>query len=353
MKLLIITQIVDSQDSNLGFFHRWIEEFAGQCDSVSVICLKEGGHYLPRNVKVYSLGKPHSAKASRGAGSRLRYIWRFYRYIFTLRNEYDAVFVHMNPEYAVLGGYLWKRWKKQVALWYAHRSDTRKLRMALRWVTYVLTVSDDSFAIATPKLRAVGHGIDTDAFKPGIKEESTQLRITTIGRMAQSKHLVEMLGMLQELYTRKENFIFTIVGDPITEAEQQYAEKVKAAVASAAWKSQVVFAGPMPHADLPEFLKTQDVFLNLSTTGNMDKAGLEALAAGIPLLSSNPQFEGLLAPYGLYVPSMHPKTLAEALLAFMQRPDQPAALSTLRNKVVAEHSLRRLIPRIIDLLRHP
>jgi len=343
MKLLILTQIVDRDDSNLGFFHRWIEEFAKHTEEVNVICLKEGDHFLPDNVRVYSLGKEESA-------SRLTRVWRFYRYIFKLKNEYDAVFVHMNPEYVVLGGYWWHRWHKTVALWYAHRSDTRKLRAALRWVTYVLTVSPDSFAVPTPKLRAIGHGIDTGLFKPQIKEESTLLRIVTTGRIAESKHILEMLGMADELYNRKENFIFTVVGTPITEAEREYAQKLQAAVATAPWSGQVHFAGPMPHAKLPEFLQTQDVFLNFATTGNMDKAGLEALSAGLPLLSTNPQFDALLAPYGLYVPGMHPKELADALLAFMQRPDQPAVLATLRNKVVAEHSLERLIPRIMSLL---
>lgn len=343
MKLLIVTQIVDREDSNLGFFHRWIEEFAKQAKEVSVICLKEGDHFLPDNVRVYSLGKEDGT-------SRLARVWRFYRYIFKLKNEYDAVFVHMNPEYIVLGGYWWHKWHKTVALWYAHRSDTRKLRTALKWVTYVLTVSPDSFAVATPKLRAIGHGIDTGMFKPHIKEESTQLRIATIGRMAESKHLLEMLGVLDELHARKENFAFTFVGSPITEAERAYAKKVEAAVAAAPWRGQVTFAGALPHEKLPEFLNTQDVFFNFATTGNMDKAGLEALAAGVPLLSTNPQFEPMLNPYGLYVSGTHPKALTEALLAFMQRPDQPAVLATLRNKVASEHSLERLIPRIMSLL---
>ena len=308
-----------------------------------MICLKQGEYSLPENVHVYSLGKEVGT-------SRVTRVWRFYRYIFKIRGDYDAVFVHMNPEYVVLGGYWWKRWHKTVALWYAHRSDTKKLRVALKWVTYVLTVSQDSFAIPTPKLRAIGHGIDTELFKPHIKEESTLLRITTIGRVSSSKHILEMLGMLNELYNRKENFTFTIVGVPITKTEQSYAEKVEAAISNVPWKSHVRFAGSMPHAQLSAFLNTQDAFLNFSTTGNMDKAGLEALAAGVPLLTTNPQFAPLLSPYGLYVPEMRPQALADALLAFFERPDQSAILATLRNKVVAEHSLERLIPRIINLL---
>ena len=57
MRLLIVTQKVDREDDLLGFFHQWIIEFAKHCESVTVICLEEGSHRLPSNVRVFSLGK--------------------------------------------------------------------------------------------------------------------------------------------------------------------------------------------------------------------------------------------------------------------------------------------------------
>ena len=57
MKLLIITQTVDINDQILGFFHRWVEEFAKHCEQITVICLEKGIHDLPQNVRVFSLGK--------------------------------------------------------------------------------------------------------------------------------------------------------------------------------------------------------------------------------------------------------------------------------------------------------
>jgi len=56
MKLLIITQKVDINDDNLGFFHRWLEKLASRFEKLSVICLAEGEHHLPSNVAVFSLG---------------------------------------------------------------------------------------------------------------------------------------------------------------------------------------------------------------------------------------------------------------------------------------------------------
>ena len=57
MKLLILTQKVDKNDPILGFFHRWVEEFARHCEQVTVIALGVGEYDLPQNVRVFSLGK--------------------------------------------------------------------------------------------------------------------------------------------------------------------------------------------------------------------------------------------------------------------------------------------------------
>ena len=137
MKLLIVTQAVDTEDPALGFFCSWIEEFAKHAERVEVICLKEGKHTLSANVRVHSLGKPCSAEATQGAGKRLKYIFNFYRYIWQLRHDHDAVFVHMNPEYVVLSGLFWRLWGKRIGLWYTHKSVNLKLRVAA-WLADVI-----------------------------------------------------------------------------------------------------------------------------------------------------------------------------------------------------------------------
>lgn len=101
MNLLILTQKVDKNDSNLGFFHRWLEEFSKKCEKVTVICLYKGEYSLPNNVRILSLGKEKGV-------CRLKYLFNFYKYIFKYRREYDSVFVHMNQIYMILGGSWWK-----------------------------------------------------------------------------------------------------------------------------------------------------------------------------------------------------------------------------------------------------
>jgi glycosyltransferase involved in cell wall biosynthesis len=335
MKLLICTQTVDTRDAHLGFFHAWIEEFAKHCEGVSVICLDEGAHTLPKHVRVYALGR----------GNRLLRAWKFLRYAYTLHNEYDSVFVHMNPEYAVLGGWYWRMSGKKVVLWYAHKSITVKLRLALQFVTAVCSVTSTSFPIATRKLHAVGHGIDTALFQPRPRTKSDTLHLVTAGRIAESKHTLEMLDVIEVLKRRGIPVQFSIVGGAGTPEEEQYKRRLIDAIQARGLRDEVVLYGAMPHQQLPEFLVNQDVFLNFGTTGNMDKAGFEPLVMGLPLVSTNTAFKELLSPWGLYVDIGNADAIADAVVRAWSM-----AIPELTAEVIRMHSLSALVPKLLPYL---
>lgn len=339
MKLLICTQIVDQNDPILGFFHRWIQEFAVHCEHVEVICLKEGTHALPANVHVHSLGK------ERGAVSKMQYAFRFWRQLYRVRHEYDAVFVHMNPEYMLLGGLYWRFAQKPTALWYVHKSVTPKLRLAVLLLGSVFSVSRESFRLQTSKLHIVGMGID-----PSMTADPAPriggIRIITTGRIAHTKRIMEMLDVLDVLYRDGKEFTFTVVGAPVNPEDFVYEKILIEAVQAKPYASRVFLRGAVPHTAIPALLREQSVFLNLSATGSVDKAVLEALASGVPAVVSNEAFKDMLSPFGLYVGSGDAAQLAHAV-------EQAAMLDPkpLRDMVLATHSLKRLVPTILETLQ--
>jgi glycosyltransferase involved in cell wall biosynthesis len=337
MRLLILTQVVDPGHSNLGFFDAWIREFSKHCESVEVICLQEGAHNLPENVLVHSLGKEVRV-------SRIVYLIRFYRYIWTLRRGYDAVFVHMNPEYVVLGGLFWRAWGKKVGLWYVHKSVTLRLRLAVMIANTVFTVAPESFRLKTRKLAVVGHGIDTNLFRPQIRTASSVLRIVTVGRVSSSKGIDKMLEALDVLCARGIRLTFSIVGAPITAADQPYEAQLKQTIASKPYASSVAMRGALPNRELPEVLRESDVFVNISATGGYDKAVLEALACGVPAISSSDSFRPFLDPYGLFIRDTGPEMLARAIEAAARTDVAP-----LQREIEEHHSLSRLIPAILRI----
>ena len=158
LKLLIVTQKVDRNDSVLGFFHRWIEEFAKYCSQLTLICLQRGEYNLPANVKVLSLGKETGR-------SRVKYLWRFYKYIWQERKNYDVVFVHMNQEYILLAGWLWKILGKKVFMWRNHYSGSLFTDIAASFCRKVFCTSKYSYTAKYKKTVLMPVGIDTNLFR--------------------------------------------------------------------------------------------------------------------------------------------------------------------------------------------
>ena len=343
MKLLIITQTVDEGDPVLGFFVSWIVEFSKQVEQVEVICLKLGRSDLPKNVRVHSLGKEDPPRTFFISWRRAVYVFRFLRLAWRLRREYDAVFVHMNPEYVVLAGILWRALGKRVALWYTHRSVDLKLRIAAVLTNVIVTASAESFRLPSTKVRVIGHGIDMTQFVPPPKKPTgTTLRVLTIGRLSSTKRIMEMLAAIDTLVARDVSIAFTIAGVPATVADAAYERQVHAMIFAKPTASHVQFLGAVSHADIPALLERHDVFLNLSTTGSLDKAMLEALAAGMPAVTTNIAFRDLLAPVpGLFVETDSSTAIADAL-SLAAHADVTSITATIRAQFALPHTIHEV-----------
>ncbi len=355
MKLLIITQKVDEHDQVLGFMHRWIEEFAMRCEALTVICLEEGTHHLPRNVKVLSLGKEHWQ-------SRVRYVLRFWYFIWRERNDYDAVFVHMNQIYVVLGWLGWRVLGKKISLWYAHGAVSASLRVAETMTDVVFTSTASGFRIRSAKVRIVGQGIDTDYFAPptyiGVpiaRLENQMPKIIMIGRLSPAKDQATLIQALELLARANEKFEADIIGGAGREEQELYAQCLYRMVDEKNLGKFVRFTGGVPHKDILAYLRQADIFVNPGLTGSLDKAGLEAMATGLPVLTCNEAYVEVLGGYHdlLMFEKKNPADLAKKLMALMRM--DPASLlhlrQSMRSIVVAHHRVEGLIGKIIAILK--
>jgi glycosyltransferase involved in cell wall biosynthesis len=338
MRLLIVTQTLDPDDSTLGFFVEWIKSFAQHVTAIEVISLKKGVFNLPANVRVHSLGKEIKPASS------WVYAWRFLKLAWQLRHNYDAVFVHMNPEYVVVAGWLWRLLRKRTVLWYVHRSVNVRLRIAVIFAHAVATASVESFRLSTRKVRVLGHGISL-SHSPSRSPEIGRLRILTIGRISPTKRVLEMLQAVKLLHERGFPVEFSVVGGFSTQQEYEYQQILTAYVQDSGLRDVVHFRGSVPHQQIATVLADADVFLNLSATGSLDKAVLEAIAMGVAPVTSNEAFKTLLSPYGLYVASNDPVTISEVI------PKAPEKdLQTLQKSVARDYALENLIPRLVKVL---
>lgn len=304
--LLIITQAVDKNDSNLGFFCEWLEEFARQVDNLYVIANRVGAYNLPKNVTVVSLGKEDGA----GRITRLFYFWK---YLVNFLPRAQGILVHMCPEYVIYGGWIARLFHKKIGLWYLHKSLTWKLKLSSLLVNYIFTAHSDGIPLKSDKVAVTGHGINLDIFYFNKKEESADnLRLLTVGRIAESKNLlflVKFAIILQQKLDKPVEFI--IIGGPYLAEDIKYLETIKQyiqeqpsfAKATQGKKEEEIvdFIGTIAHKDLGEYYKKADIFLNASRTGGVDKAVLEAIVSGVPVITSNSAFKNLLPAECLFI----------------------------------------------------
>ncbi len=287
MRLLVVTQKVDKNDDVLGFFHEWLKHFAERVERVEVICLHVGEYDLPSNVAVYSLGKES------GVG-RFTYLARLFKLIFTL--PYDAVFVHMNPEYVVLCGWWWRLARKRVVLWYAHRQINLKLRLAIFFSNVVATAAPESLRVQSRKVRAIGHGIDTARFASiTLRPVPTAMRLVSVGRLTPIKDLETMIDAILLLRRQGIEATLTLVGAPAAQGDAAYARAMQTRAAGD--HGAVLFAGSVPNSRMNEVYVKYDVALNACPTGGVDKAVLEAMASGLPTLAANEAFRPYFGRY--------------------------------------------------------
>ncbi len=349
MKILILTQKVDKNDDVLGFSHGWIAEFAKHCEKVTVVALGVGECDLPRNVEIFSLGKENISQKSKvhKVESKLKYIFNFYKYIWQERKSYDTVFVHMNPEYLVLGGILWRLWHKKIGLWYTHKAINFKLYLASKLADIIFTASPESFGLKNKKVKVVGHGIDTNQYnlvQP--LANNGFLKILCVGRISPIKNqqlLIEAVDLLVRQYSY-ENLKVDLVGPVTSEKDIKYRDKLKKIVEDKNIPSLVNFVGSVPNRDIIKKYQEAGLSINLCPTGGMDKVVLESMACGIPVVVLNKTFENTL-PARFILKNDNAHELAEKIIE-ISKESRPQI--ELRSEIVKRHSLENLIKNIVN-----
>jgi glycosyltransferase involved in cell wall biosynthesis len=331
MKLLIITQKVDRKDPILGFFHRWVAEFARQCDQATVVGQMVGEHEFVKNVQVESLGK----ESGRNKVAQVLHFWRL---CFGLRSQYDAVLVHMTPIWMVLGAPLWILLRKRRYLWYEARGTRWPLRIALRAVQKVFSASVHGMPLRSQKSVVVGHGIDTDFFAPG-KEERDPYLLLTVGRITQSKHLPAILAAFKQL---PKEFTLMMVGRPLTKEDDELAASLQEEIAKGNLQNRVSMQPVTQDALLP-LLQRASIFVHASST-SLDKAVLEALSTGCVVISTAEAVQPLLLPDC----QATEQTLAARIqdIAGLSAKDREDIAYRQREIIQRDHSLSRLVQRL-------
>lgn len=315
MKLLMITQKIDTNDDILGVYHEWAREIAKSFEKLSVICLYRGFISLPKSIRVFSLGKEKKR-------SRFLYLKNFYAFIWSLRNNYDVVFVHMNPIYIALGFIPWRIMGKKMYMWYAHPADNIFVRLGYLLCDKIVTSVPEAFYIKSKKVIAIGQGIDTALFSPSRNKGIGEKKLLYLGRISPSKRVEVLLEAVFLLKNEGADFSVSIVGDPSDAyGGKAYCHSLQKFVIEHNLSGVARFFSSVPNRETQHIYNQHEIFVNLSPLGYFDKTVLEAMACERLVLASNEAYK-----------SLFPKELQGALLF---RQNDPADLAIKIKKAIA------------------
>ncbi len=345
-RLLLFNLVTDARHPILGFTTQWICELAARVESIDVITMQAGELAVPDNVRVHSVGKELGY-------SEPRRVIEFYRLLFRILRErrIDGCFSHMIHVFSALAGPVLRARGIPLVTWYAHPSLSRSLKVAHFFSNRMVTSLPNAYPYRHDKLAVIGQGIDTTLFAPAAAASVDDEVILCVGRISPVKNHATLLRALALL---PERFRVVILGATAGAADEACAAGLRQLAQELGLEKRVVFAPPVPCAELPAHYRACAVHVNLTPAGFGDKVAWEAMSCGRPCLVANDDFRETLGRYEseLFFRNGDAADLAGKLRALLARSagERAEIGAYLRTQVGRLHSLPGLADRILEQL---
>jgi len=346
MKLLLITFELDPGSQVLAWQLQVALELAKLCKSVVVLTHKAAHTSSPENMRVYVFPPLLLRAPLRWFGGKWLmnlYVWRLCR-----RHHVNACFIHMNMAWGFYLAPVFHLLGIPVLLWYAHGTVSRKLKLAHRCVTRIVTSTPEGFRLPSKKVSVIGQGVDAGLYK--LQPVSTNaVDIVTVGRVSARKNLLSMIDAMDALRELEPAvpFRLIIIGAALTAADRRYQAELEQRRLRSRQPERIILAGQLLPAQIVRYYESAFVHLNLSQTGSMDKTVMEALAAGCPVVTSNPAFHELLRSCPGSVLNSSEATVVASTILDVYRHQGMVDREGLRGLVVGKHDLATFGARVL------
>lgn len=344
MRFAYVCKAVDETSPFVATQVRWIRTLAAmdQVDRLWVITQKLGPADLPDNVEVAVIGpRPWRRRARRFLAEAAR---------ASREGAEFFLVVQGGPYPALLLPFKLLR-RRPVYQWKAHSHVSWRMRFYARWCDDLLfTATPGSFPIPLRSRRVIGHGIDTELFRPS--DEQPDRDLVAVTRIAPIKHLDQVVRALAACReTHGACPTFDIIG-AVAPKDVDHGQALRRLVKDLGLEDHVRFLGVVPHHDLPAVLGRYRAAVNFSDTA-FDKAAGEAMACGLPVVTTNPRAAEMMPADlrdRLFAP-IEDTTAQVELLRSVTAWDQATRRQVgarLRETVEADHGLHSFFDKLLD-----
>jgi glycosyltransferase involved in cell wall biosynthesis len=152
--------------------------------------------------------------------------------------------------------------------------------------------------------------VDTKLFYPSEQKTGSKIKFLHVSTLDDDhKNISGMLRSIAELSKQRTDFEFWVVGDGDTAPHIETAKKL------GIYNSVVFFDGTKTTSEIADLMRSSDCFVLFSNYENLPVVIIEALASGLPVVSSDVGgiHEHINAERGVLVPHKNEKVLTMAL----------------------------------------
>jgi len=226
--------------------------------------------------------------------------WLCYRtagklpYIVSLRgSDVPGKHARLQLEYKILGPVFGAIWKKAAAL--VACSEGLKNR-ALRF-------------LPSASIDVIPNGVELERFCPAqTSERPDTLRLLTVGRLSVTKRVEMLIDAVEILHNGGCKLHLTVVGGG------QMEQQLKDVVSSKGLGDVIDIAGRIDAESMPQVYRENDVFISATMQEGMSNAMLEAMASGLPIVTTRCEgVEELITDNGVIVESASGEKIAWAV----------------------------------------
>ena len=173
-------------------------------------------------------------------------------------------------------------------------------------------------------IRVIPHGVDTGVFHPAEKHSTfSQLRILSVCRLISRKRIDMLIRAVARLKELGFNIKLSIAGEGNIKGQlQELANKLSVC-------DSIFFLGGVTSDRMPQLYRDNDIFLMSSVSEGMSIAMLEAMASGLPIITTRCEgVEELVINNGIIVEQPDPQDFATAIKYLVQNPQVYRTMSS-------------------------
>jgi len=341
-KIAFICQAVDEDDPIVSFSLDWIENLLKneKVEKLYVLGLRVGEHNF--NVKNNKLQIFQIKK-----NNKIKTLINFFKIIQKIVKDVDFFFIHQGGPYPLLLMPYKILFGKKIFQWKAHPYISSLMKFyAIFCDDLIFTSVKDSFPLNLKKIKTVGQGIDTSKFKPlpVLKKRG----IVVFGRLSRVKNIhliIEMAKVLRDSFNL--NLKIDFIG-PYNKKDE-YMLFIFNMVRDWNLSDNIKFLGKVNRKDLPKILPQYKIMVS-ANDGALDKAMVEGMACGLPVVSHNSSFKSILTKSVvnyLWVSTKSPEEYASKVYKILTNDNLKDFLSKEVRKIAANHDIKNLIDRIL------